>query len=228
MRAGGSMSPVVRYERRGAVGIVTVDNPPVNALSQAVRQGLIDALAQGLGDDGAHALIVIGAGRTFIAGADIKEFGKPLAAPDLNLVISTIEDAAKPVVAATHGTALGGGLEVALGCHYRVALASAQVGLPEVKLGILPGAGGTQRLPRLVGARAALDMITTGDFVRAPQAKALAIVDEIVEGDLLEAALRFAETAIARGTAGRRVRENEAKLAEARGNASLFAEYRSA
>jgi 3-hydroxyacyl-CoA dehydrogenase len=220
------MSPVVRYERRGAVGIVTVDNPPVNALSQGVRQGLVDALGQGLGDDGANALIVIGAGRTFIAGADIKEFGKPLAAPDLNLVIATIEDAAKPVVAAIHGTALGGGLEVALGCHYRVAVASAQVGLPEVKLGILPGAGGTQRLPRLIGAKPALDMITTGDFVRAPQAKALGIIDAVIEGDLLEGALRFAAEVAPGGTAGRRLRERDDKLAADRGNAALFADYR--
>ena len=218
--------PVVGYERRGAVGLITVDNPPVNALARAVRQGLVDALMQGLSDDEAKALVVIGAGRTFIAGADIKEFGKPLEPPDLNLVISGLETSGKPTIAAIHGTALGGGLEVALGCHYRVAAPTAQVGLPEVKLGIIPGAGGTQRLPRLVGAKAALDMITTGDFVRAPQAKALGIIDEIVEGDLLEGALRFAETALARGTAGRRVRENDAKLGEARGNPDLFAEYR--
>src|SRR5215472_2943029 len=222
------MPQIVGYQRRGAVGIITVDNPPVNALSRAVRQGLVDALMQGLGDSGAKAIVVIGAGRTFIAGADIREFGKPLQPPDLNLVIAGLETASKPTIAAIHGTALGGGLEVALGCHYRVALATAQVGLPEVKLGIIPGAGGTQRLPRLVGAKPALDMITTGDFVRAPQAKPLGIIDEIVEGDLLDGALRFAEAAIARGTAGRRVRENEAKLAEARGNAGLFAEYRAA
>src|SRR6185437_3206088 len=134
----------------------------------------------------------------------------------------------KPTIAAIHGTALGGGLEVALGCHYRVAVAAAQVGLPEVKLGILPGAGGTQRLPRLIGAKAALDMITTGDFVRAPQAKALGIIDEIVEGDLLEGSIRFAEAAAERGTAGRRIRERDDKLAEARGNTALFAEYRAA
>src|SRR5690348_7241306 len=134
------MSQAVRYERRGSTGIITVDNAPVNALSQAVRQGLMDALAEGGRDDAANALIVIGAGRTFIAGADIKEFGKPLAAPDLNAVIAGFEDNAKPTIAAIHGTALGGGLEVALGCHYRVAVSAAQVGLPEVKLGILPGA----------------------------------------------------------------------------------------
>ena len=222
------MSQAVRYERRGGAGIITVDNPPVNALSQAVRQGLLAALAQGQGDAEAKALIVIGAGRTFIAGADIKEFGKPLAAPDLNAVIDGLENSAKPTIAALHGTALGGGLEVALGCHFRIAVASAQVGLPEVKLGLLPGAGGTQRLPRLVGAKPALDMITSGDFVRAAQAKALGIVDEIVDGDLLEGAIRFAEGAASRGTAGRRIRYHDDKLADARGNAALFAEYRSA
>jgi len=222
------MSQVVRYERRGAVGVITVDNPPVNALSKAVRQGLVDALMQGLGDDAAKALVVIGAGRTFIAGADIREFGKPLEPPDLNFVIAGLETAGKPTIAAIHGTALGGGLEVALGCHYRVALPTAQVGLPEVKLGILPGAGGTQRLPRLIGAKPALDMITTGDFVRAGKARELGVIDDVVEGDLLEGALRFAETAAARGTAGRRIREREDKIADARGKPEFFAEYRAA
>ena len=222
------MSQMVRYERRGTVGVVTVDNPPVNALSRAVRQGLLDALKQGLDDAEATSLIVIGAGRTFIAGADIKEFGKPLEPPDLNLVISGLESSPKPTIAAIHGTALGGGLEVALGCHYRVAVAAAQVGLPEVKLGILPGAGGTQRLPRLVGAKPALDMITTGDFVRAGKARELGILDEIVEGDLLDGALRFAASVAGRGTAGRRISDRDEKLAEARGNAALFADYRAA
>ncbi len=222
------MSQVVRYERRGTVGVITVDNPPVNALSHAVRHGLVDALMTGLGDADAKALMVIGAGRTFIAGADIKEFGKPLEPPDLNFIIAGLETSAKPVVAAIHGTALGGGLEVALGCHYRVAVAPAQVGLPEVKLGILPGAGGTQRLPRLIGAKAALDLITTGDFVRAPHAKALGIIDEVIEGDLLEGALRFAEAAVARGIAGRRIRDRDEKLAELRGNKDFFQEYRKA
>ena len=222
------MSQVVRYERRGGVGIITVDNPPVNALSKAVRQGLVDALMQGLGDAEAKALVVIGAGRTFIAGADIKEFGKPLEPPDPNLVISGLETSAKPTIAAIHGTALGGGLEVALGCHYRIAAPQAQVGLPEVKLGLLPGAGGTQRLPRLAGVKAALEMITTGDFVRAGKAKELGIVDAIVEGDLLEGAIGFADTAVARGAAGRRIRERDEKLAEARGNTALFAEARAA
>src|SRR5690348_46974 len=220
------MPQVVGYQRHGNIGVITVDNPPVNALSRAVRQGLVDALMQGLGDSDAKAIVVIGAGRTFIAGADIKEFGKPLAPPDLNLVISGLETAAKPTIAAIHGTALGGGLEVTLGCHYRVALNTAQVGLPEVKLGLLPRAGGTQRLPRVAGVKAALDMITTGDFVRAGKARELGIVDEVVEGDLLAGALRFAETAIARGTAGRRIRDRDDKLAGARAHPGLFAEYR--
>jgi 3-hydroxyacyl-CoA dehydrogenase len=222
------MSQVVRYSRRDGVGVITLDNPPVNALSRAVRQGLVDALMEGLGDDGAKALIVIGAGRTFIAGADIKEFGKPLEPPDLNFVIAGLETASKPTIAAIHGTALGGGLEVALGCHYRVAAPQAQVGLPEVKLGLLPGAGGTQRLPRVAGVKAALDMITTGDFVRAAKAKELGIIDEIVAGDLLEGALGFARNAAARGTTGRRIRERDEKLADGRGNAALFADYRTA
>ena len=222
------MSQVVRYSRRDGVGVITVDNPPVNALSRAVRQGLVDALMEGLGDDGAKALIVIGAGRTFIAGADIKEFGKPLEPPDLNFVIAGLETAGKPTIAAIHGMALGGGLEVALGCHYRVAAPQAQVGLPEVKLGLLPGAGGTQRLPRVAGVKAALDMITTGDFVGAAKAKELGIIDEIVAGDLLEGALGFAQSAAARGTSGRRIRERDEKLADGRGNAALFADYRTA
>jgi 3-hydroxyacyl-CoA dehydrogenase len=222
------MAQVVRYERRGNAGVISVDNPPVNALSRAVRQGLVDALTEGLGDDEAKTLIVIGAGRTFIAGADIKEFGKPLEPPDLNFVIAGLETASKPTIAAIHGTALGGGLEVALGCHYRVAVPQAQVGLPEVKLGLLPGAGGTQRLPRVAGVKAALDMITTGDFVRAGKAKDLGIIDEIVDGDLLEGALRYAKMVTQRGTAGRRIRDRDEKLADGRGNAALFAAYRDA
>jgi 3-hydroxyacyl-CoA dehydrogenase len=222
------MPSVVRYERRGTIGVVSIDNPPVNALSKAVRQGLVDALLQGLGDAEAAALVVVGAGRTFIAGADIREFGKPLEPPDLNFVIAGLETASKPTIAAIHGTALGGGLEVALGCHYRVAVASAQVGLPEVKLGLLPGAGGTQRLPRLVGAKAALDMITTGDFVRAAKAKELGILDEIVDGDLIEGAIRFAQGVVGRSTRERRIRDRGDKIAAAHNPPALFAEYRAA
>ncbi|MBI3706562.1 MAG: enoyl-CoA hydratase/isomerase family protein [Proteobacteria bacterium] len=192
------MTSLVRYERKDNLGIVTVDHPPVNALNADVRQGLIDALDQGLKDDGVAALVLLGAGRTFIAGADIREFGKPPQEPGLGAVITRYETSAKPVVCAIHGTALGGGLEMALGCHYRVALAAARVGLPEVKLGILPGAGGTQRLPRIVGAEAALQMILSGDFVPAGKAKQMGIIDEVVEGELLAGAAAFAARIVER------------------------------
>jgi 3-hydroxyacyl-CoA dehydrogenase len=221
------MSETVRYERRGTVAIATVDNPPVNALSSSVRQGLADSLAKALADDEVKALVLIGAGRTYIAGADIREFGKPMTGPGLQQLITDYEKSPKPIVVAIHGTALGGGLEVALGCHYRVALPSAQLGLPEVKLGILPGAGGTQRMPRVIGIKAALDMITSGDPIPAAKAKAIGLVDEIVEGDLLAGAIKFAETvAIPGGTAGRRVSENNDKLGDA--SPAFFAEQRKA
>jgi 3-hydroxyacyl-CoA dehydrogenase len=217
------MTPVVRYERRGSAGIIIVDNPPVNALSRAVRQGLVDALLQGLGDGAAKALILLGAGRSFIAGADIREFGKPLEPPDLALVTSGLESSTKPTIAAIHGAALGGGLEVALACHYRVATAAAQLGLPEVKLGIVPGCGGTQRLPRLVGVKPALEMITTGDPVRAAQAKVLGLIDAVIDGDLIQGAQRFAERVLAAAGPLPRLREREA-----RAEPGLFAEYRAA
>ena len=196
-----NMADLVRYERRGSIGVITVDNPPVNALSQGVRQGLLDALAKGIADPEARALVLIGGGRTFIAGADIREFGKPRQPPDLNSVIAQYESSPKVVVAAIHGTALGGGLETAFGCHYRCAVAAGQVGFPEVKLGILPGAGGTQRLPRLIGVEAALPLIVTGDPIPAAKAQALGIVDEVVPGDLLEGALRLRRAAGRRGQA---------------------------
>src|SRR3970040_1307842 len=177
------MSDLVTFEKQGSVGVITVHNPPVNALSQGVRQGLLDGIAKGLADAGVAAIVIIGGGRTFIAGADIREFDKPPPPPDLNSVPVAIEGSSKPVVAAIHGTALGGGLEVCLACHYRVAVAAGQVGLPEVKLGLLPGAGGTQRLPRVAGVEAALKMIVSGDPVRAPKAMELGIVGEVVGGD---------------------------------------------
>lgn len=155
------MSEVVSYRREGDLGLIQVDSPPVNALGQAVRAGLLEATQKGIADTQAQVLVLFAAGRTFMAGADIKEFGKPQGDPQLRDVIAAIENCLKPVVAALHGTPLGGGLEVALGCHYRVALPSTRVGTPEVKLGIIPGAGGTQRLPRAVGVEAALDMVTT-------------------------------------------------------------------
>ncbi len=188
------MSEVVTYNREGAIGVITVNYPPVNALGHAVRSGLVAALEQGQNDADAKVLLLVCEGRTFIAGADIREFGKPMQEPGLPTVIGQYENSDKPIVAAIHGTALGGGLETALGCHYRVALSSAKVGLPEVKLGLLPGAGGTQRLPRLTGAQKALEMITSGEFVGAKDALALGIVDAVEDGsDIKPVGLAYAQ-----------------------------------
>ncbi|NQY83733.1 MAG: enoyl-CoA hydratase/isomerase family protein [Alcanivorax sp.] len=215
------MSEVVSYRLEGDIGVIGVDYPPVNALGQGVREGLVNCLRQGLEDDQAKALVVIGEGRTFPAGADIREFGKPPAGPALPDVISEYESSDKLVIAAIHGTALGGGLEVALGCDYRVALESAKVGLPEVKLGLLPGAGGTQRLPRLVGAKAALDMIVGGNPVKAKDAFKVGIVDEVVGGDLLEGALAYARKLVAENAPLRKIRDLDVKKEEA----ALFTNY---
>ena len=220
------MADLVRYERHREAGVVTVDNPPVNALSVGVRQGLVDALGRALADTAAQAVIVVGGGRTFIAGADIREFGKPLAPPDLNEVIARIEASPKPVIAALHGTALGGGLEVALGCHYRCAVATAQVGFPEVRLGLLPGAGGTQRLPRLIGVERALEIIVSGDPLPAAKARDLGIVDEIVEGDLRDAAVAFAERVVSERRPLRKVSALDDKVALARANPGVFETFR--
>jgi 3-hydroxyacyl-CoA dehydrogenase len=187
------MSDVVQFEKRGPIGVISVDSPPVNALGQAVRQGLLDALAKALTDTAVQAIVLIGKGRTFVAGADISEFGKPPRPPSFTDVIERYDGSPKPTVAALHGTALGGGLELALGCNYRVAVGSAKCGLPEVKLGILPGAGGTQRLPRLVGVPKALEMIVSGEPVGAAEAKSLGLIDAILDGDLLTGAIAFAE-----------------------------------
>jgi 3-hydroxyacyl-CoA dehydrogenase len=220
------MSDAVRYERDGAVGVITVSNPPVNALSQAVRQGLLDATKALEADDEATAGVLICDGRTFIAGADITEFGKGALTPPFNLVLERIENASKPIVAAIHGTALGGGLETALACHYRCAVPGAQVGLPEVKLGLLPGAGGTQRLPRLIGVPEALQMITSGDPVRAPRAQELGIVDRVVSGELLADAKAYAAELAKDGAPRRRIRDMEDKLQLARQNPNIFDEFR--
>ncbi len=191
------MSGPVTYERKENIGVITVNTPPVNALSQAVRSGLSDCLKEGINDPAAEAIIVTGGGRTFMAGADISEFGKPTMSPDLNSVIFEYEDSSKPTIAALHGTPLGGGLEVSMGCHYRVANSKTLLGLPEVKLGILPGAGGTQRLPRLVGPELALDMITSGNPIPASKALKEGLVEEIYENttheELIDNAIVFAK-----------------------------------
>lgn len=182
-------SDTVRGEIHGDVLVVIIENPPVNALSTDVRAGLTAALDRAGGDAGILGLVITGAGKTFIGGADIREFGQPPAEPNLPTVIERIEDSAKPTVAAINGAAFGGGLEVALGCHYRVASSAAQMGLPEVKLGIVPGAGGTQRLPRLIGIPAAIDLIGSGRSVKAKEAHVLGLIDEIADAGTVEAAL---------------------------------------
>lgn len=182
----------VTIARENAIAVVTVDNPPVNALSQALRQALVEAVTELDADAAVKAVVLICAGRTFIAGADVSEFGKPPQPPHLPDVVAGIEGAKKPWVAAIHGSALGGGLEVALGCAYRVAVASASLGLPEVKLGIIPGAGGTVRLPRLIGPAAAVELVTGGSPVGAKKAQTLGLVDAVIHGDLRAGAIAFA------------------------------------
>ncbi|MCB1664701.1 MAG: enoyl-CoA hydratase/isomerase family protein [Pseudomonadales bacterium] len=201
------MSKVVSYELIDHIGVITVDNPPVNALSHALRQGLQDAVTAAQSDS-SKALVLLCAGRTFIAGADITEFGKPPQAPSLPDVLETLENSAKPIVAAIHGTALGGGFETALACHYRCALPSAKVGLPEVKLGILPGAGGTQRVPRLAGVEAALELIISGNPISAADAGAMKLIDRVVQTeDLKSPAIAYAQELVALSAPLKRVRD---------------------
>src|SRR5215213_1484380 len=183
----------ISTRRHGNVLIVLSNNPPVNALSAAVRQGLVAAIEEAEADEALTAVVIACEGQTFFAGADITEFGKPPVMPWLPSVVDTIENCSKPVVAAIHGTALGGGLEVALGCHYRVAVPSAKLGVPEVKLGLLPGAGGTQRLPRVAGVPQALEMCATGNPIGARQACDVGLVDRLVEGELIPHAVAYAE-----------------------------------
>ncbi|MFN0183103.1 MAG: 3-hydroxyacyl-CoA dehydrogenase NAD-binding domain-containing protein [Aquabacterium sp.] len=215
--------------REGDIGIVSINHPPVNALSQVVREGILGCIKAADADPAIKAIVFICEGRTFLAGADISEFGKPPTAPSLFEVQEAIEASSKPVVAAIHGTSLGGGFEVALCCHYRVAVPSAKCGLPEVHLGLLPGAGGTQRLPRIVGVERALQMVTDGNHVPAPEALAMGLFDELVpEGTLREGAIAFARRVLAEGRPLRKVRDNDDKLLAARGKPEIFAAFRKA
>ncbi|MEO9576234.1 MAG: 3-hydroxyacyl-CoA dehydrogenase NAD-binding domain-containing protein [Tateyamaria sp.] len=201
------MSDKIAYARHGDIAVLTVKNPPVNALSQAVRQGLWDGMNKAEADTGVRAVLIVGEGRAFFAGADIKEFGKPPLDPHLPDLIRRIEASPLIVVASMHGVSLGGGLEVALGCHYRIAVPSARVGLPEVHLGLIPGAGGTQRLPRLTGVDAALDVMTTGRPIGAAQAHDLGIIDVIKDGDPAENGLAYAQELLDAGAIRRAVSE---------------------
>jgi 3-hydroxyacyl-CoA dehydrogenase len=224
-----AINAVTDYALEGDVGVITLNSPPVNALSAAVRDGLAGGMAAAGADPGAKAIVIICEGRTFIAGADITEFGGAQKGASLFAVQDAIEGSAKPVIAAIHGTALGGGLEVALACHYRVAVPSARCGLPEVALGLLPGAGGTQRLPRIVGVEKALEMVTSGQHVPAAQCLAMGLVDEIVEeGKLRQGALAFARKVVAEGRPLRKVRDSNEKVEAARGHPEIFANFRKA
>ena len=229
------MGELVAVSRSGDVAVVTVRNPPVNALSPGVPEGIEAAVNEATADDTVRAIVLIGDGRTFIAGADIREFAKIRSGQrergeGIHPLLFTLEDCPKPVIAAIHGTAFGGGLEIAMACHYRVALASAQVGQPEVKLGILPGAGGTLRLPRLAGVAKAAEMCAIGDPITARDALDHHILDRIVEGDnrktLLAGALTFAEEVIAEGAKTPRVRDNDERLGDEATNAPVFAKVR--
>ena len=213
----------------GDIAVLAVQHPPVNALSQVVRETLVKGIAQAQAHSAVRAIVLICEGRTFLAGADITEFGKPPQAPSLFEAQEVIELGHKPVIAAIHGTSLGGGFEVALCCHYRVAVPSAKCGLPEVHLGLLPGAGGTQRLPRIVGAAKALDMITGGLHVKAADCLAMGLLDELVpEGQLLAGALAFARKVIDEDRPLRKVRDLDEKMLAARAHPELFAEFRKA
>ena len=195
------------YVVQDAVAVLAIDSPPVNALGYDVRVALYEGIRRAVADPEARALIIRCDGRTFFAGADISEFDGELRSPNLNEIFAVIEDLPKPVIAAIHGTALGGGLELALACHYRVALSSAKVGLPEVSLGLLPGAGGTQRTPRLVGVEAALDLIVGGRPVGAAKAVKLSLIDKVIDGDLAAEAVAYARSLIDEGAPLRRVRD---------------------
>src|SRR5205823_2740634 len=185
---------LVTVTRDGDVGVLTINNPPVNALSPGVPEGIVAGVEALAKDAAVRAIVLIGGGRTFIAGADIKEFGKITSGQrrdDIGIakLLLALEDCPKPVIAAIHGTAFGGGLETAMACHYRVGVAAAQVGQPEVKLGLIPGAGGTQRLPRLAGVAKAAEMCASGEPAKASDALAAGILDRVVEGDLLQGAV---------------------------------------
>jgi 3-hydroxyacyl-CoA dehydrogenase len=217
------MKGQVHYEKRGQSALLSIDNPPVNPLSSGVRQGLYDGVSRALADSDVKAIVVTGLNRAFIAGADISEFGAAATqGASLNDVLKQMESSPKPIVAAINGTAFGGGLEVALCCDYRIASNTAPVGLPEVKLGLLPGAGGTQRLPRLVGAVAAIKAIVSGDPIAAAKALDMGIVDRVVETDIVAGGLAFADEIIAQGCPTRKIRDLDDKILPDRGDTAVF------
>ena len=222
-----TINEVTSLEIKDSVAVLTLNSPPVNALSANVREGLNNGVNAAIEDESVKSIVIICEGRTFIAGADITEFGQAPKGPSLYDVQDMIESSPKPVVAAIHGTALGGGLEVALTCHYRIAVPSAKCGLPEVNLGLLPGAGGTQRLPRIVGAQKALVMMTSGEHVPASQCHDMGLVDEMAEEGALESdAIKFANQIVSEGKSLVKVRDADEKIKSDRGNDALFADFR--
>ncbi|MEL6980998.1 MAG: 3-hydroxyacyl-CoA dehydrogenase NAD-binding domain-containing protein, partial [Actinomycetota bacterium] len=220
----------VGLEREGEIALIVIDNPPVNALSHHVRQGILDGVEAARADDEVTAIVLTCRGRTFIAGADISEFGKAPQGPGLGEVQAAMESSPKPVVAAIHGNALGGGFEVAMCANYRVAVAGTNFGFPEVKLGLLPGAGGTQRLPRVVGAAKALDMVVGGDPIDAAEALELGLIDDLVDRDeagTAEAgAIAFARRCVAEGMPLKKLRDLDDKVSADRANPEIFDQYR--
>ena len=222
-----AINEVTNLEVNSNIAVLTLNSPPVNALSAKVREGLHVGVKQTTEDDNVKAVVLICEGRTFIAGADITEFGQAPKGPSLFEVLDMIENSSKPIISAIHGTALGGGLEVALTCHYRIAIPSAKCGLPEVKLGLLPGAGGTQRLPRVVGAQKALQMVTSGEHVPAKECLEMGLIDEMANEDsLLEDAIKFASTIVKENRPLVKVKENEENIKADKGNHALFADFR--
>jgi len=223
----GNINAAGRYDVEGAIAVITLDSPPVNALSASVRGAIVDGLRLAREDRAVAAVVLICAGKTFIAGADISELGKPPRPPSFEDMVEALENGPKPVIAAIHGTALGGGLETALLCHYRVADPAASVGLPEVRLGLLPGGGGTQRLPRIVGVEAALDLIVTGRQIGAAEAHRLGIIDAVTPaGDLRAGAISFARQVVAENRGLTRIRDRDDMLAPARDDANVFVRFR--
>ena len=224
------MTDLVQLTKDSGIAVITINNPPVNALSPGVPEGISEALDQIAQNASVKAAVLIGGGRTFVAGADIKEFGKMTSGksrgPGLLPLLLKIEDSTKPVIVAVHGTAFGGGMELAMAGHYRVALATAQFGQPEVKLGLIPGAAGTQRLPRLAGVSKAVELCVSGNPVSAEEAQKLGIVDSIIAGDLLSGAIAFAREAS--GKPAPKTRERNEKLGNATENALIFSAAREA
>ena len=220
------MSDLVGYETEGRVAILPIDNPPVNALGIGVREGIMAQVDRAAADDSVEAIVLIGLGRTFPAGADIREFDQPTLEPHLIAIVDHLDTIEKPIVAAIHGTALGGGLELALGCHFRVAVPSARMGTPEVNLGIFPGAAGTQRLPRVAGLDHALELIVLGKPVGAATALEYGIVDDLIEGDLRAGAVAFAEKIIADGTPRRISSEPRTGIGSPEDHAETIEKYR--